>query len=324
MISAVVPPWRPDRNVDIVAGTPPGGGLDRTARALALALEAAHQPGVPVFVRNVPGDGSRKAWAYMNERVGDPHVLSIAHPNLATDRLMGLASFDLRAYTPIAILYTEYLAFAVRSDSVLRSAADLLERARVDSASLSVALSTSLGNPNHVALARIVQHAGGDPKAPLVRVFDSALDAMADIVSGKSELAVVTAASTSHAFTAGQVRILALSAPQRLPGAFAAVPTWSEYSVPCEVGAWRGVAGAAGIGESHIAFWVRVLRAATASATWRSELERHGWSDGYLDGPALHAYLENERKEMAAALSELGLIRVDAPFSGRKTTERNT
>jgi len=324
MSAVLLPPWQPDRGVEIVAGTPPGGGLDRTARALALALGAAREPGVPVSVRNVPGDGSRKAWAYMDERVGDPHVLSISHPNLATDRLLGLASFDLHAYTPIAILYTEYLAFAVRADSTLRSATDLLKRARVDAASLSVALSTSLGNPNHVALARIVQHAGGDPKSPLVRVFDSALDAVADVISGKSELAVVTAASTSRSLETGQMRILAISSPQRLTGAFASAPTWGEYSLPCEVGAWRGVAGAAGIGESHVAFWKRALSAAASTAAWRSELARHGWAGCYLDGARLHAYLEIERKEMAAALQELGLLRNDAAFSGRKTTERNT
>ena len=316
--------WRPEGAVEIVAGTAPGGGLDRTARSLAFALEAARQPGVPVSVRNIPGDGARKAWTYLDEHRGDPHVLSVAHPNLATDRLLGLASFDLNSYTPIAILCTEYIGFVVRSDSTLASAADLLERVRVDAASLSVALSTSLGNPNHVALARIVQHAGGDPKAPLVRVFDSALDALRDVMSGKSELGVVTAASASQALAAGHVRILAVSAPQRLTGALASAPTWEEYSVHCVVGAWRGIAGAAGIGESHVAFWERALTAATATAAWQSELARHGWTASYLDGEKLRRYLEEEQNEMAAALRELGLIRLDAAFSGRKTTERDT
>src|SRR5688500_12910800 len=113
--------WRPERAIEIVAGTPPGGGLDRTARALVTALERAGIPDVPVTVRNVPGDGARKAWGYVDEHRGDPHVLSISHPNLATDRMLGLATFDLGSYTPIAILYTEYLAFVVRSDSALHT-----------------------------------------------------------------------------------------------------------------------------------------------------------------------------------------------------------
>src|SRR5215213_4309351 len=114
--------WRPERTVEIVAGTAPGGGLDRTARALVQAIDTAGVLDVPVAVKNVPGDGARKAWAYMDLHRGDPHVLSVSHPNLTTDRLVGVATFDLRSYTPIAMLYTEYIAFVVRADSLLTHA----------------------------------------------------------------------------------------------------------------------------------------------------------------------------------------------------------
>jgi putative tricarboxylic transport membrane protein len=247
----------------------------------------------------------------------------VSHPNLTTDRLVGLATFDHRSYTPIAMLYTEYIAFAVRSDSPLANAAALLKRMREDAASLSVALSTALGNPNHIALARVVQHAGGDARAPLIRVFDSALDAVADIVSGKSELAAVTIASTAEALAAGHVRILAVSAPERLTGVYAGVPTWSECAVDCIVGAWRGIAGAAGIGKSHVAYWESVLKSAVATQEWNDALARNAWTACYAEGEPLLRLLEEERKEMSATLSELGLLRTDAPYSGRKTTERD-
>lgn len=309
--------------IEIVAGTPPGGGLDRTARALAKALDEAKAFDVPVVVRNVPGDGARKAWAYMEERRGDGNVVGITSANRTTDRLLGLTAFDHEDYTPIAMLHTEYIAFVVRADSTLGDANDLLERMRVDSASLSVALSTALGNPNHIALARVVRHAGGDPRAPIVRVFDSALDAVGDVVSGKAELAAVTVASTAQALAARKVRILAVSAPARLPGVFAAAPTWKEHGVDCVVGAWRGVAGASGIGESRIAAWEHALKAAVATRSWAAEVERNGWTAIYMEGAAFHGYLDQERREMAAALEELGLIRLDAPYSSRKTHERS-
>jgi putative tricarboxylic transport membrane protein len=315
--------WRPERPVEIVAGTPPGGGLDRTARALVEAIGAAGAVDVTVAVKNVPGDGARKAWAYMDLHRGDPHVLSVSHPNLTTDRLVGLATFDHRSYTPIAMLYTEYIAFVVRADSPVASAAALLSRMREDAASLSVALSTALGNPNHIALAKVVQHAGGDAKAPLIRIFDSALDAVADVLSGKSELAAVTIASTAEALAARRVRVLAVSAPERLAGAYGEVPTWIEHSIDCVIGAWRGIAGAEDIAASHVAYWERVLKSAAATDAWRAGLPRNGWSACYAEGESLHRLLEEERKEMSIMLSELGLKRADAPYSDRKTTERD-
>jgi len=308
-MSGDVAVWGPERAIEIVAGTPPGGGLDRTARALAAALEAARVLEVPVTVRNVPGDGARRAWSYMDEHRGDPHVLCVSHPNLTTDWLTGLATFDHRAYPQIAMLYTEFIAFAVRADSLLLSGADLLGRLGPDAASLSVALSTAAGNPNHIALARLSRHAGGDPQAPFIRVFDSALDAVADVVTGKSEVAAVTAASTAQALADGRVRVLAVSAPARLTGPLAEVPTWRELSVDCVLGAWRGIAGAHGIGESNVAFWRAALGAACGTAVWAEALARHGWTPSYLDGPALNRYLEQEREDMAAALGDLGMLR---------------
>jgi putative tricarboxylic transport membrane protein len=304
--------WTPDAPLEIVAGTPPGGGLDRTARAILKTIEAEHLLDVQIEVKNVPGDGARKAWTYMDERRGDPHVVSISHPNLTTDKLVGIASFDHRAYTPIAVLYTEYIAFAVRTDSALRTGDDVLERLRDDANGFTVALSTALGNPNHIALAQLALHTGADPNAPLVRVFDSALDAVADVVAGNAEIAAVTAASTFPAVQAGDIRVIGISAPQRLAGTFADVPTWRELGVDCVIGAWRGVTGASGIGESHVAFWQRTLERAAATATWAAELERNGWSASYVSGAALHDFLERERTDMAAALKRLGLLRAAA------------
>jgi putative tricarboxylic transport membrane protein len=94
--------------------------------------------------------------------------------------------------------------------------------------------------------------------------------------------------------------------------------------VDCVVGAWRGVTGACGIGENRVASWAHALRAAVATEVWRGELDRNGWAASYTEGAALHRFLEQERGEMAAALNELGLMRLDAPYSARKTTERST
>lgn len=301
--------WRPQREVEIVAGTPPGGGLDRTARALAKVIDSRRLIEVPVKVVNIPGDGARKAWAYVERHSGDPHVLSIGSPNLTTDHLVGLAAFDHSAFTPLAILYTEYIAFVVRADSAIDSGSDLLQRLGVDAASVTVALSTALGNPNHIALAKVIRHAGGDVKAPKIRVFDSALDAVADVVAGNAEVAAITAASAVTELAAGTVRALAVSAPTRLSGLYEQTPTWVEQSVDCVIGAWRGVSGARGLTAAQIAFWEGVFAAAIATAEWKAALARHYWTGMYLDGPRLREYLLREDTEMGNLLGELGLLK---------------
>ena len=296
--------------MQIVAGTPLGGGLDRVARALAKACAATGRVDVPIEVINVPGDGARRAWThYVDDHPGDGHVIGISSPNLTTDYLVGAASFEHSKYAPIATLVTEYIAFAVKSEAPLKTGADLLARLGKNPSSVTIALSTALGNPNHVALAQLTRHTGGDVNAPTVRVFDTALDAVADVVDGKSDTCAVTAASVLAELNAGRLRVLGISAPERLSGAFAATPTWKEQSADCVIGAWRGVTGPAGLAPPQVAYWESLLRAATDQPVWRDELSRLSWSPTYREGTALRTYLDNERTKFVATLGELGLLR---------------
>lgn len=302
--------WQPQRPIQIVAGTPPGGGLDRVARALAKAIAATALCNVPVEVVNVPGGGARKAWThYVENFPADGHVVGISSPNLTTDYLVGAASFEHTRYVPIATLITEYIAFAVRSDSPLKTGSDFLQRLHRDAASVTVALSTALGNPNHIALAKLTRQAGGDINAPVLHVFDSALTAVAEVVAGAADICAVTAASVLTELAAGRVRVLGISAPERLSGAFAAIPTWRELRADCVIGAWRGVTGAAGLPADRVAYWQRLLRAATEQPAWLDDLARLNWSPQYHDGVALSAYLGAERAEFVTVLGELGLLK---------------
>ena len=301
--------WHPEREIEIIAGTPPGGGLDRCARALVAAIGANGLVDVPVRITNLPGEGGRGAWLRLDQRPADAHTLCISSINLTTDHLLGESAFEHEtAFTPLAILYTEYLAFLARADHPIASGAALVERFRADAGSLTVALSIALGNPNHIALARVIRHAGGDVRAPAVRVFDSALDAVADVMAGRADIAVVTAASALKELGSGAMRALALSAPQRAAGLYAGAPTWKELGVDCALGSWRGISGARGITRDQVAYWQGVLCAAVATHEWTAELARLYWTPMYLDGARLMEHLAGERVELAGALRDLGLL----------------
>jgi putative tricarboxylic transport membrane protein len=302
--------WQPSRGVEIIAGTPPGGGLDRVARALAKAIDAAELIDVPLEVLNVPGGGARKAWTtVIDKHPGDAHVVAISSPNLTTDYLVGVADFEHSKYTAIATLVTEYIAFAVRADSALRTGRDLLDRFKQNTAGVTVALSTALGNPNHIALAKLVKQAGGDVNAPPIHVFDSALDCVADVIAGQANVCAVTAASVIAEFNAGRLRVLAITAPARLSAPFANVPTWSEQGADCVIGAWRGVSGPNGLSAAQVKFWEDVVLAATKQPCWAEDLARLSWSPQPATGAALRDGLSRERAEFVAVLGELGLLR---------------
>jgi putative tricarboxylic transport membrane protein len=300
--------WKPERAIEIVAGTPPGGGLDRSARALAKAIEANALIEVPVKVVNVGGDGGRKAWAHMERYASDGHTIAISSPNMAADYLMGVTRSDPERFAPLAILYSEYIAFVVRGDSTIDSGTDFVQRLAKNAAAVKIALSTSLGNSNHVAVAKVIRHAGADTKAPIIRVFDTALDAVADVVAGHAEVGAITAASAVPELEAGKLRTIGISSPARLGGPYASARTWVEQGVDCVIGSWRGASGAPGLDGAQVAFWQSVLAAAVRTPQWRDDLDRLFWTPMYLDGAELRGYLARERTEMKAMLAGLGLL----------------
>lgn len=299
--------WRPSREVELVAGTPAGGGQDRPARALIRVLENSGLIDVPLKLVNIPGRGGGNAWDHLARHPGDPHVLAINSPTLITNRVLGVSPIDDRDLTPLANLYTEYIAFLVRADSPLRTAADLLAALGKDAGSLTIAMATAIGNTNHMALAQITRHAGGEPRALALHVFDSARHAVADVMAGKAEVAAITAVSAVPELESGGLRALAVSSPKRLPALYAATPTWHELGVDCVIGTWRGVIGAHGLADAQVEFWNDALRSATASAEWNAELERQYWVNTWAGAAQMPALMHSERATLTALLRDLGL-----------------
>lgn len=300
--------WRPERGIEIVAGTPAGGGQDRPARALIGILEAHALVGQPLKLTNIPGKGGGNGWDYLRTQPGNPHVLAINSPTVITNRQLGVADYDHSALSPLANLYTEYIAFVVRADSPIRSGADFMARLKKDTAGCRIALATAIGNINHMALAQVTGHAGGDVQALQINVFNSALYAVADVVEKRAEVAAITAVSAVKAIESGQVRAFAVSAPARLDRLYADVPTWTEQGVNCVIGTWRGVIGAAGLTAAQIAFWEQALAAATATPQWNATLAEKYWTNTYLSGDPLRAFLNREREVMGALLRDLRLV----------------
>jgi len=300
--------WRPENKIEIVAGTPAGGGQDRPARALMAILEARQLTGQPLSLTNIPGRGGGNAWDYLCKHPGNPHIIVINSPTIITNKVLGVADFDHAQLTPLANLYTEYIAFVVRTDSTIRSSADFMARLQADTAGCRIALATARGNINHMALAQVTAHAGGDIKALQINVFDSALHAVADVIAQRAEVGAITAVSAAKAIQSGQVRAIAISAPQRLPNLYATVPTWTEQGVDCVIGTWRGVIGAAGLTPQQIAYWDDTLRAATATPEWNAALAEKYWANTYLGGAELSAFLDSERVVMGALLRDLDLV----------------
>ena len=285
--------------MEIIAGTPPGGGQDRAARAVAGLLDGG------VRVTNLPGRGGGNAWDWLLRAPGAGDLAAVSSPTLITNAMVGESTIDHRDLTPLALLYTEHSALMVRPGSGLDEASALLDAMAVGSVVVSFA--TALGSMNHLILAEIATHLGVPVSTVPIRVFDSAPLAVADVVEGRGHLAVVSAVSAVPALRDGMLVPVMVTSPQRLDGAFAATPTCVELGVPCVRGTWRGLVGSPGLERSVVDAWAEGVRGAVGTEAWRRLLEDNLWTSTFLGPDDTGRFLEAERHQLSQLLEQVGL-----------------
>ena len=246
------PAWQPAKSGEIIVGVGPGGGVDRTARLLQKVIQDRRLLDVVASVVNRPGGGGVLAQGYLNQYAGDAHYLEVSATSLLTNHLTGRTPNTWSDFTPLAMLYDEYIGFAVKADSPLKSARELAELLRRDTATLPAGIATSAGNTNHIALALVAKHAGGDVKKLKVVVFGSGGESTTALLGGHVGLVVTPAATALPQMQSGGLRMLAVAAPQRLAGPLSSVPTMRESGYDIVVSNWRPVMGPREIGRAHV------------------------------------------------------------------------
>ena len=301
--------WKPGRNVEIIVGVGPGGGIDRTARRVQKIIQDERLLPVTATVVNKPGGGTTIAHAYLNQHAGDAHYFEISATSLLTNYILGRSPHSYKDFTPIAMLYDEYIGFAVRSDSPLKTAADLLRTLKNDPAALPIGIASSAGNTNHIAAALAAKRAGGDAKKLKIVVFNSGGESMTALLGDHVALVVTPSANTIRHLQSGRMRVLAVAAPQRLSGPLAVVPTWKELGADIVVANWRPVIGPKGLSSAQVAFWEEVFARITRTEEWKDEVDKAGGVNHYMKSGELKKYFETQHAEFKATLADLGLAK---------------
>lgn len=306
---AIAQGWKPSRHVEIVVPSGAGGGSDTIARLVQRILQEHRLVDVTSSIVNKPGAGGAIAWTGLNQHAGDGHHLAVSTANLLTNHITGRSPLNYTDLTAIAQLFSESVGVAVRSESPIKGGADLLQRLKADPAALSAAVGTSLGNSGHIVLALAAKAAGTDAKRLKAVVFPAAAQGMTALLGGHVDLVASPASNLVPHLLEGKVRILAVSAPQRLGGALAEAPTWRELGAEVVIDNLRGVVGPRGLSAPQIAYWEAVLKKMTETGDWKQQLERNAWVDSFTGAEGSGKALKLQYEQMRLGLAELGLAR---------------
>ena len=301
--------WSPQRNVEIVVGSAPGGSNDKTARTVERIIVANKLVNGSVTVVNKPGGGSNIAFTYVSQHAGDAHVLLVGTPSLLTNHIVGMSTLNYPDFTPVASLFNDYVVFGVNANSPIKTGRDLAERLKKDPKSVSIGFATTLGSHNHIAAGLLAKAVGVPARELKVIAFKGSAEAITAVLGGHIDL-VTTAAGNADAHVAGgRMRVVGVAAPKRFGGALAASPTWKEQGVNLVFGGWRAIMAPKGLTAAQLAYWEAVLRKATQAPEWKDDIEKNLWSDDFVTGAQFRKDLEKDYSDMKSVLAEIGLAK---------------
>jgi len=301
--------WSPQKNVEIVAGSAPGGSNDKTARAMEKILLAGKLVPTSLVVVNKPGGGGSIAYTYVSQRPGDAHYLYIASAGLLSNHIVGASSLSHADFTAIALLYEDAAVFAVRTESPIKTGKDLADRLKKDPRSVVVGFANAFGSSRHMAAALLMKTLGGNARDLKPVVFKGSAEAITAMLGGHIDVVVAGAVNAIVHVSAGQMRVIGVAAPQRLSGPLATAPTWKEQGVDLVYGNWRGILGPKSLTPAQVAYWENALRKMVETPEWKADLEKSYWSENFVTGQPMHKEIEQEYAYLKTTLVDLGLAK---------------
>ena len=301
--------WKPERAVEIVVPTTPGGAIDRTARVMQRVLQNGRIVGVPVVVLNKPGGGQTIAMNHLDQRAGDGHELLVSTMSLMTNHILGRSKVNYTDYTPLAVLFGESMTLVVRPDSPLKAGRDIQERLKSDPRSMSIAIGIAVGGTNHLALALVIKSMGIDVKKLKTVVFQSNGETMTALMGGHVDLAPLSAASALEAVKQGKLRIVGVSSERRGDGPLAAIPTWKEQGFDVVFTNTRFLLGPKGLSAAQTAYWDAVFERMIQSEEWKSEAQKDSLEMDYHSSRQSPQRLAVMYKQLKDALIDAGLAK---------------
>lgn len=305
----------------ITAPAAPGGGWDQTARAMQRVLIAI-EPGANVQVDNVPGAAGTIGLArFIQSERGNPGALMITGLVMVSGVITNHSPVALADTTPIARLTGEYEIIAVPAASPYRSLGELVDAFKNNPGNISWGGGSAGGTDD--LLVRLLAEQIGLPASRVNYIaFAGGGAALAAVLGGQVSAAVSGYAEFAGQIAAGQLRVLAVSAPARVAGIEA--PTLREAGIALDLANWRAIVAPPGLsGAEQAALTDRITRIA-ASPQWRDTLAKNGWKDQFLTGQPFRQFLLSEQSRIEAVLQRLAATDERAPTTRPVTLTSNT
>ena len=298
-------------NPECIAPANPGGGWDFTCRQVGKLLQDEGLIDSTMQVVNLAGGGGGVAYAEVVNKRNDSNDLIVAASSATTTRLAqgAFPGNTMDQVRWLASVGADYGVIAVAKDSEIADLPALLEQIKTDPSSISVAGGSAVGGWDHLKVLIAADAYGiDDVRSVKYIAFDGGGEAVTQLLAGSVQAFTGDASEAKGFVDSGDIRVIAVLAPERLEGDFADFPTAKEQGVDAVGANWRGFYAPGGMSDEAYDAWVAKIGELYASDQWKEVMATNGLAPLDLQGEAFQQFVADNVAEIEAISREIGII----------------
>jgi len=299
-------------NTECIAPANPGGGWDFTCRQVGKTLQDLGLIKGTMQVTNLTGGSGGVAFAEVTgKRNSDNNLIVAASSATATRLAQGAfpgASMDQVRW--IASVGADYGIIAVSKNSPINTLPELIDKLKADPSSIAFAGGSAVGGWDHLKVLMAARKAGvQDLRKVKYVAFEGGGEAITQLLAGSVQAFSGDASEVKGFVDSGDIKVLAVLAPERMPGDFGKFPTAREQGIDAVGANWRGFYGPGKMSPEAYDFWVNAVSTLYASPEWKKVMETNGLAPLDLKGADFEAFVQKSITEIQELSREIGLIK---------------
>lgn len=283
----------------------PGGGYDLTGRAAVRVMEDTEITSrFEVF--NVIGAGGTVAMARLSNERGNEDLMMAMGLGVVGATFTNKSQARVSSMTPLARLIQESEGVIVPADSPHKSIQDLIDAWKKDPKAVSIGGGSSPGGPDHLFPMEFAKAVDIDPRDVNYITYDGGGDLLPALLGSKIKAGMSGLGEYAEQIDKGQVKVLAVSGEERVPGIDA--PTLKESDVDLTFINWRGILAPPGISAERRTQLIDLLQQMHDTQEWADALKTNNWTDAWMTGDEFGEFLTSQDERVETTLKELGLL----------------
>lgn len=290
----------PEKEIEWILWSNPGGGSDITARTVGIPLRKLL--GQPLVIVNMSGGSGARAMTYVQNEKADGYTLLFVTNTLITTIERKLVDYKIEDFVPVFMLNDDPQTIAVSAKSNIKNLTDLIVLGKKKSLKWGL---THLGGNDHVAIHTFAKIA--DIKYDPV-VYQSGGEVMVAALGGVIDVFISNPSEIMGQVEAGNLCVIASMSEKRI-SVLPEVPTLKEEGYDVVFGTWRGVCVKKGTDPAIIRTLEELFYKAADSDIYRKFLKDNGMDFNVKNAEEFVVFMSSQFKVFSEGIRDIGLVK---------------